>query len=61
MRNLPGKKIYENRNVYYGVLALRVSKGGDLKYKILATIDQSAKVVNIAGVVQGLERDTHKV
>ena len=39
-----GKKIYENRNIYYGVLTLRVARGGDLRLKILADISQTAKV-----------------
>lgn len=33
------KKVYENHNSYYGVLALRVRRGTDLKYKILGYID----------------------
>ena len=43
------KKIYENRDVYYGVLALRVSKGTDLKYKILAYIQRISKVGILPG------------
>ncbi len=39
-----GKKIYENRDMYYGVLALRVSKGKDIRYKILAQIARIAEV-----------------
>lgn len=39
-----GKKIYENHNMYYGVLALRVSKGGNIRTKILAYIDRVAEV-----------------
>lgn len=56
-----GKKIYENRDMYYGVLALRISKGTNIKYRILAQIDRLAEVSHKAGVVQGLEQDTHKV
>lgn len=41
-----GKKIYENHDMYYGVLALRVSKGGDCKYKILAQIKRIAELSN---------------
>lgn len=41
-----GKKIYENREVYYGVLALRIAKGSDIKYKILAIIDRVAEVAS---------------
>ena len=33
------KKVYENYDSYFGVLALRVSKGTNLKYKILGLID----------------------
>ena len=47
-----GKKIYENRNVYYGVLTLRIEKGGDLKYKILACIDRIADVTKNVDVAQ---------
>lgn len=32
------KKIYDNYNVYYGVLALKVRKSSNLKYKILGLI-----------------------
>lgn len=39
----PNKKVYENRNTYYGVLALRVRKGTDLRYKILALLDRVAE------------------
>lgn len=39
-----GKKVYENRDVYYGVLALRVAKGGDIRYRILAQIDRVAQL-----------------
>ncbi len=41
-----GKKIYENRDVYYGVLALRVSKGTDIRDKILAYIERIAQIEN---------------
>lgn len=41
-----GKKIYENHNIYYGVLALRIAKGGDLRYKILAQIERIAELNN---------------
>lgn len=33
------KKVYENHDNYYGVLALGVKRGTDLKYKILGLID----------------------
>lgn len=42
-----GQKIYENRDVYYGVLALRISKGTDIKYKILAYMDRIATLVKM--------------
>ena len=37
------KKVYENHNSYFGVLALGVSKGANLKYKILGLIDALRK------------------
>lgn len=55
-----GKKIYENHNMYYGVLTLRVSRGSGVQYKILAQIARLAEVSEQAGVVQELERGTHK-
>jgi transposase-like protein len=55
-----GKKIYENRDVYYGVLTLRVAKGKDTLYKVLSQITRAAEVSKQAGVVQELERGTHK-
>jgi hypothetical protein len=33
------KKIYENYNSYYGILALRIRKSTNLKYRILGLID----------------------
>lgn len=41
-----GKKIYENHNMYYGVLTLRVAKGSGVQYTIMAQIDRIAEVVN---------------
>lgn len=38
-----GKKIYENRDMYYGVLALGVTKGGDIRTRILAQTDRVAE------------------
>lgn len=38
-----GKKIYENRDMYYGVLTLRIAKGSELRHRILANIAQVAK------------------
>lgn len=38
------KKIYENRDIYYGVLALRVLKGSDTKYRIRALIGRTFEV-----------------
>jgi transposase-like protein len=38
------KKVYENRDVYYGVLALRVAKGNDIRHNILATIQRIAEL-----------------
>lgn len=42
------KKVYENHDSYYGVLALRVRRATDLKYRILGLIDALAE----AGVAQ---------
>lgn len=39
-----GKKIYENKNMYYGVLTLRVARAADLRLAILAQIAQVANV-----------------
>lgn len=39
-----GKKIYENRDIYYGVLALRVSEGSEIRTKILAYIERVSEV-----------------
>lgn len=33
------KKVYENHNLYYGVIALRVRRGTELKYRILGLIE----------------------
>ncbi len=33
------KKVYENHDSYYGVLALRIRKGTELKYRILGYLD----------------------
>jgi transposase-like protein len=44
-----GKKIYENREVYYGVLTLSVAKGTDLRYKILAFLARVAEVEIMSG------------
>lgn len=35
----PNKKIYENHNTYYGVLALRVRRGSGIRYRILADLE----------------------
>lgn len=42
LKNRP-KKIYENHDVYYGVVSLRIKKGTDLKYKILGLIEGCKK------------------
>lgn len=55
-----GKKVYENRETYYGVLALHVSKGRDLRYQVLAYIERLGEIGANAGVVQESERGTHK-
>jgi transposase len=41
-----GKKIYENHNMYYGVLTLGVARGSGAQYKILAQIARVAEVVD---------------
>lgn len=43
------KKVYENYDSYYGVLALRLRNGTDHKYRILGLIDA---IANNAGVAQ---------
>jgi transposase-like protein len=43
-----GKKIYENRDSYYGVLALRIAKGGDIRHRILASIDRIAELSSLS-------------
>ena len=53
------KKVYENYENYYGVLALGVRKSSELKYQILGLID-ALRSSNIAKVAQGLERSFHK-
>lgn len=42
------KKVYENHNSYYGVLALRVRKGKTLKYRILALIQACKRNAGVA-------------
>lgn len=37
------KKVYENNNSYYGILALRVRKSTSLKYKVLGLIESCSK------------------
>lgn len=46
------KKLYENHDSYYGVLALRVSKGTYLKYRILGLIDACKRSVGVAQLVR---------
>lgn len=38
------KKVYENHDSYYGVLALRVRRGTDTRYKILALLDRVSEM-----------------
>lgn len=45
------KKVYENHDSYYGVLALRVRRATDLKYQILGLIDALADA-EVAQVVR---------
>ena len=39
-----GRKVYENQDTYYGVMALRVAKGAFLRLRILSLIEQTKKV-----------------
>lgn len=39
-----GKKVYENHKTYYGVLALTVLKGREVRYSILALIERFAEL-----------------
>lgn len=45
-----GKKIYENHDMYYGVLTLRIARGGDVRNKILASIARIAELTAIMPV-----------
>ena len=45
------KKVYENHNSYYGVCALRVRKGTNLKYRILGLIKACKENVGVAQMV----------
>lgn len=45
------KKVYENHESYYGILALRIRKATDLKYRILGLIDALA-TAEVAQVVR---------
>ena len=42
-----GKKIYENHNMYYGVVTLRVARGSGPQYKVMAQIDRIAELTNM--------------
>lgn len=39
------KKLYENRNSYYGILALRVRKSSHLKYRMLGLIEATKRQI----------------
>ncbi len=41
----PNKKVYENHETYYGIVALRIRRGTNLRYRILAHLEQLAKQV----------------
>ena len=45
------KKVYENHNSYYGVMALRVRKGGELKQRIIGFIRACKKEAGVAQMV----------
>ncbi len=42
-----GKKVYENHNMYYGVVTLRVARGSGPQYKVMAQIDRIAELTNM--------------
>ena|SRR3989344_1187682 len=46
------RKIYENPNSYYGVLALRVRKSKTLKYRILGLIETCKEKAGVAQLVR---------
>ena len=46
------KKVYENHNSYYGVLALRVRKGTSPKYLALGLIEECKANAGVAQVVR---------
>ena len=48
------KKIYENHNSYYGVVALRVRKGKSLKYLILGLIKACKEKAGVAQLVRAV-------
>lgn len=45
------RKVYENHNSYYGVLALRIRKGTHLKYRILGLIGACKEAAGVAQMV----------
>src|SRR3989344_9469705 len=45
------KKVYENHESYYGVCALRVRKGTNLKYRILGLIKACKEHAGVAQMV----------
>ena len=47
-----GKKVYENHDSYYGVLALRVRRGTTLRYHILGLIEACKESAGVAQVVR---------
>lgn len=46
------KKVYENHDSYYGVIALRVRAGTELKYKILGLIKACKEEAGVAQMVR---------
>lgn len=48
------KKIYENHDSYYGVLALRIRKGSSLKYRILGLIRACKEQAGVAQLVRAV-------
>lgn len=46
------EKVYENHDMYYGVLALRVRRGSELKYRILGLIKACQDPAEVAQLVR---------
>lgn len=51
LRDRP-KKVYENHDCYYGVMALHIRRGSELKYKTLGLIEAMVKASRRSSVVR---------